>query len=331
MDAYLGNQLVIYTVFNLFILGMLALDLGLFHRREHVISMKESLTWTAVWVVLALAFNVLVYYRYQILTGNGTEAALQFLTGYLIEKSLSVDNVFVFLLLFTYFRVPSELQHRVLAWGIIGALIFRAIFIALGAVLISQFHWLMYVFGIFLIVTGIKMALSKDTEIHPEKNPVLRLFKKFFPVAAEYHGKRFWIKQGTRWVATPLFVVLLLIETSDIIFAVDSIPAIFAVTSDPFLVYTANVFAILGLRALYFALAGVMRLFHHLHYGLSAILGFVGLKMLLAEGLDFKVPIFYSLGFIALCIALSIVASLLWPKKVVLPEIVDETSSTITR
>jgi tellurite resistance protein TerC len=190
------NQILVYAVFNLFILGMLALDLGLFHRREHVITMRESLTWTAVWVVLALLFTVLVYYRYQLMAGTGTEAAIQFLTGYLIEKSLSVDNVFVFLLLFTYFRVPPELQHRVLAWGIIGALIFRAIFIALGAVLISQFHWLMYVFGVFLILTGIKMAVSKDKEIHPEKNPVLRLFKKFFPVAAEYHGRNFWIRAG---------------------------------------------------------------------------------------------------------------------------------------
>ncbi len=315
MQAYLENQVLIYFVFNVFILCMLALDLGVFHRKSHVISVRESLIWTGVWIALALLFNILIYYRYEFLyPGKGTEAALQYLTGYLIEKSLSIDNVFVFLLLFTFFKVPSEYQHRVLFWGIIGALLFRAVFIALGAVLIARFHWIFYFFGALLIFTGIKMALGKDRTINPEKNPVLRLFRKIMPVTAEYHGPRFFIREDSLLKATPLFIVLLLIETSDIIFAVDSIPAIFAITEDPFLVYTANVFAILGLRSLYFAIAGIMRLFHHLHYGLSIILIFIGGKMIAAEALSFKVPVVYSLGFVAVCIAASVMASLIWPK-----------------
>lgn len=310
-----ANQVYLWIGFNLFVLLMLALDLGIFHRRDHVVSVRESLTWTFVWIALAIAFNVGLYYWKTGLYGpeRGTEIALQFLTGYLIEKSLSVDNVFVFLLLFAYFQVPTQYQHRVLFWGIIGALIFRGIFIGLGAVLIAKFHWVIYIFGAFLIFTGIKMAWAKDKEIHPESNPVLRLFRKLMPVTNQYHGKKFFIKEAGKWVATPLFLVLLLIETSDIIFAVDSVPAIFAVTEDPFIVYTANVFAILGLRSLYFALAAVMRLFHHIHYGLSVILIFVGIKMLLAE--VYKIPVTWSLGVIFLVLAVSVVASLIWPKK----------------
>ncbi|MBK7142125.1 MAG: TerC family protein [bacterium] len=310
-----SNQLFLWIGFNLFVLAMLALDLGVFHRRDHTVSVRESLTWTVAWIALAIGFNVALYYWKSGIYGpeRGTEIALQFLTGYLIEKSLSIDNIFVFLLLFAYFRVPSEYQHRVLFWGIIGALIFRGIFIALGAVLIAKFHWVIYLFGAFLIFTGIKMAWVKDKQIHPERNPVLRLFRKLMPVTDQYHGGKFFIRDAGKLIATPLFLVLLLIETSDIIFAVDSVPAIFAVSQDPFIVYTANVFAILGLRSLYFALAAVMRLFHHLHYGLSAILIFVGIKMALTD--IFKIPVVYSLGAIGVILALSIAASLLWPKK----------------
>ena len=314
MDTFLQNTTYLYAAFTAMVLGMLALDLGVFHRKAHVISVRESLTWTVIWIVLALCFAGFVYYRYELLTpGAGMTAALQFVTGFLIEKSLSVDNIFVFLLLFGYFRVPAEYQHRVLFWGILGALVFRGIFIALGALLIAKFHFILYLFGIFLVFTGIKMALAKDKEIHPERNPVLRLFRKLMPVTNEYEGQRFVVKRAGKVLATPLLVVLVLVETTDIIFAVDSIPAIFAVTQDPFIVFTANVFAILGLRALYFALAGVMRLFHHLHYGLSVILVFVGIKMLIVDW--FKVPIGLSLGVIALVLVLSVVASLVWPKK----------------
>ncbi len=314
MDYFLHSQVMLYGVFTLFVLAMLALDLGVFHRRDHVVSVRESFAWTAVWIALAFAFMAFIYYRYETVEpGRGTAAALEFLTGYLIEKSLSVDNIFVFLLIFSYFNVPPIYQHRVLFWGILGALIFRAIFIALGALLIAKFPAIIYVFGAFLVITGIKMARAKDKQIHPEKNPVLRLFRKFMAVTSEYRGRHFFVREGGKWLATPLFVVLLLVESSDIIFAVDSIPAIFAVTSDPYIVFTANVFAILGLRSLYFAVAGVMRLFHHLHYGLSIILVFVGVKMILVD--VYKIPIGLSLGVIGLVLVGSIAASLIWPKR----------------
>ncbi len=293
--------------FNVFVLAMLALDLGVFHRKAHEIKFKEAMAWTIVWIALALAFNALVYHWW------GSQVGLQFLTGYLIEKSLSVDNVFVFLLIFTYFKVPLKYQHEVLFWGIIGALIFRAVFIAAGITLLEHFHWLIYVFGAFLVFTGIKLALEKDKEIHPERNPVLKLFRRMMPVTEQYEGGKFFVRRDNRIWATPLFVVLLVVETTDIIFAVDSIPAILAITKDPFIIYTSNVFAILGLRALYFVLAGVMRLFHHLHYGLAAILGFVGVKMLISE--FYKIPVVISLGFIASALVFSVIASLLWPKK----------------
>lgn len=305
---------MLYGAFTLFVIGMLALDLGVFHRRDHVVSVRESFIWTAVWIILAFAFMAFIYYRYETISpGRGTGAALEFLTGYLIEKSLSIDNIFVFLLIFSYFDVPAQYQHRVLFWGIIGALIFRAAFIALGALLIAKFHAIIYVFGGFLIITGIKMAWAKDKQIHPERNPVLRLFRKMVSVTSDYRGKHFFVREAGKWLATPLFVVLIIIESSDIIFAVDSIPAIFAVTKDPYIVFTANVFAILGLRSLYFALAGVMRLFHHLHYGLSVILVFVGIKMILSD--IYKIPIGISLGAVGLIIVVSIVASRVWPRK----------------
>ncbi|MCG3116582.1 MAG: TerC family protein [Candidatus Manganitrophus sp. SA1] len=300
-----------WILFNLFVLGMLALDLGVFHRKAHVVRLKEALGWSVVWICLALLFNLLIYFWL------GPETALQFLAGYVIEKSLSVDNLFVFLLIFSYFSVPSIYQHKILFWGILGALIMRAIFIAAGITLIEKFHWMIYLFGGFLIITGIKMAFQKDKELDPEANPVLRLFRRFVPVTSEYHESRFWvIKEGKRW-ATPLFVVLLLVETTDVIFAVDSIPAILAVTRDPFIVYTSNVFAILGLRALYFALAGIMQLFHYLHYGLSLILVFVGTKMLISD--IYKVPIGIALAVIAGILIVSVVASILRPRPEAVP------------
>ncbi len=293
--------------FNVFVLAMLALDLGVFHRKAHEVKFKEALAWTAVWIALALGFNTAVYRWW------GPQVGLQFLTGYLIEKSLSVDNVFVFLLIFTYFKVPAKYQHEVLFWGIIGALIFRAIFISVGIALLENFHWLIYVFGAFLVFTGFKLALEKDKEIHPERNLVLKLFRRMMTVTEQYEGGKFFVRRDNRIWATPLFVVLLVVETTDVIFAVDSIPAILAITKDPFIVYTSNVFAILGLRALYFVLAGVMEKFHHLHYGLAAILGFVGVKMILSE--VYKIPVVISLGFIASALVFSIIASLVWPKK----------------
>lgn len=286
---------------------MLALDLGIFHRKAHVVRLKEALGWSVVWICLALLFDLVIYFWL------GPEKSLQFLAGYIIEKSLSVDNLFVFLLIFSYFSVPSIYQHKILFWGILGALIMRAIFIAAGITLIEKFHWMIYLFGGFLIITGIKMAVQKDKEIHPEANPVLRLFRRFVPVTDQYDNDHFFVlKEGKRW-ATPLFVVLLLIETTDVIFAVDSIPAILAVTRDPFIVYTSNVFAILGLRALYFALAGIMQLFHYLHYGLSIILVFVGAKMLISD--IYKVPIGVALLVIAGILVISVIASILRPRQ----------------
>ena len=261
-----------------------------------------------MWVALALTFNVVIYFW------RGGEVALEFLTGYVIEKALSVDNIFVFLLIFTYFDVAPIHQHRVLFWGILGALVMRAMFIFAGVGLIQRFHWVIYVFGAFLIITGIKMAFQKDQKINPERNPVIRLFKRFFPVTERYEGGRFFINENGRRLATPLFIVLLVVETTDLIFAMDSIPAILAITLDPFIVYTSNVFAILGLRALYFALAGVMQIFHYLHYGLSLVLVFVGVKMVLAD--VYKIPIAVALGVVAGTILSSVIASVLMPKQV---------------
>lgn len=299
--------LALWVGFNVFVLAMLALDLLVFHRKPHEVSVREALTWSGVWIALALAFNAGIYFF------QGRQPALEFLTGYLIEKSLSVDNIFVFLMVFAYFRVPQKYQHEVLFWGILGALVFRAIFIAGGITLIKNFHWIIYVFGSFLIFTGIKMWTDKEKEIHPEKSAVLKLFQRFMPVTQGYEGGKFFIRKEGRLFATPLFVVLLVIETTDIIFAVDSIPAILAVTQDPFIVYTSNVFAILGLRALYFALAGIIRLFHYLHYGLSAILVFVGIKMLITD--LYKVPVGISLTIVSALLLASVAASLIWPAK----------------
>jgi tellurite resistance protein TerC len=293
--------------FGLFVLAMLALDLGVFHRESHEVKVKESMIWSGVWITLALLFNLGLYYL------RGPQPALEFLTGYLIEKSLSMDNIFVFLLIFTYFRVPLRYQHRVLFWGVLGALIMRAILIALGISLIQRFHWVIYVFGAFLILTGVKMALAKDIEIDPERNPALWLLRRFMPVTNDYRDGKFFVRHGGRRLATPLLIALLVVETTDLVFAVDSIPAILAITPDPFIIYTSNVFAILGLRALYFALAGLMKSFYYLHYGLSAILVFVGAKMLLAD--FYKIPIGVALGVTAGILVISAIASLAFPHR----------------
>lgn len=298
----------LWAGFNLFVLLMLALDLGVFHRKAHVVTFKESMAWTVVWVSLALLFNLAVYHY------MGPQKGLEFFTGYVIEKSLSVDNVFVFALLFTYFAVPPLYQHKVLFWGILGALVMRAIMIFLGAALIERFTWIIYVFGAFLILTGIKMIVKREEEIHPERNPLVRWFKKLMPVTNDYRGDKFFVWENGVRMATPLFVVLLLVEFSDLIFAVDSIPAIFAVTKDPFIVYTSNVFAILGLRSLYFALAGVMDKFHYLKIGLGVVLAFVGVKMLLGHT-PYKIDTLLSLGVIVAVLATSIIVSLLRPKQ----------------
>ena len=283
------------------ILAMLAVDL-LAHRREHVVTLREAAAWSAVWVTLGVGFGVLVWRVY------GAEAGGQYFAGYLIEKSLAVDNVFVFALIFTAFAVPRQYQHRVLFYGVLGALVFRAVFIAGGAALLDRFHWVLYLFGAFLVLTGWKMLRQRHEHADPMTSRTLRLVRRWVPTTDEYHGQRFWVRQGGRWVATPLFVVLVLVETTDIVFAVDSIPAIFAVTQEPFLVFTSNAFAILGLRALYFLLADLMHRFVHLKAGLAAILVFVGTKMLLLD--VYKVPTSFSLAVIALCITVAVVASL---------------------
>lgn len=301
------DKTTLWIGFNVFILCMLALDLGVFHKKSHTVSLRESFTWTAVWIVLALLFNLGVWHYF------GGEKALEFFTGYVIEKSLSVDNVFVFALLFSYFSVPPQWQHKVLFWGIIGALILRAIMIAAGAALIANFTWIIYVFGAFLILTGIKMIVKRVEAIHPETNPLVRLFKRIMPVTKTYEGDKFFVRRNGVLMATPLFIVLLLVEFTDVIFAVDSIPAIFAVTSDPFIVYTSNVFAILGLRSLYFALAGVMDKFHLLKMGLGVVLTFVGVKMLLGHT-EYKIDTLVSLGVIVSVLTASVIASLVWPK-----------------
>lgn len=293
--------ILLWVVFNLFVLGMLALDLGVFHRRAHAVSLREAGVWTAIWIALALVFNVGVYMF------RGPELALEFLAAYLIEKSLSVDNIFVFLVIFTYFGVAAAYQHRVLFWGILGALIMRAIFIATGLTLLKYFHWVIYLFGAVLIYTAWKMLTQRETSVHPERNPVLKVLRRRVSITPGYEGHRFFVVREGRRLATPLLVVLAVIESTDLVFAVDSIPAVIAITRDPFIVYTSNVFAILGLRALYFVLAGVMDLFHYLRYGLGVILAFVGVKMIASE--VYKMPITASLAVIGALLAISVAAS----------------------
>jgi tellurite resistance protein TerC len=299
-------SLPLWIGFNLFVLAMLALDLGVFHRKAHEVSLREAAAWSGVWIALALLFNAGVWHFL------GPQKGVEFLTGYLIEKSLSIDNIFVFAILFSYFAIPALYQHRVLFWGILGALVMRAAFIAAGSALLARFHWIIYVFGAFLIVTGLKMALAPDRGLEPGKNPLLRLVRRLVPVADRHHGQKFFVRENGTLLATPLFLVLVLVETTDLIFAVDSIPAIFAVTSDPFIVYTSNVFAILGLRSLYFLLAGVMHRFRYLKLGLAAILVFVGAKMALVD--FYKMPPAVSLGVVVAILALAAAASLLKTK-----------------
>jgi tellurite resistance protein TerC len=301
------ERLILWIAFNVFVLGMLALDLGIFHRKAHAVSIKEASIWSGIWILLALLFNLGIYLVW------GPEKALEFLTGYVIEKSLSVDNLFVFLMIFQYFATPAVYQHRILFWGIVGALFMRAIFIATGATLLENFHWMIYIFGAFLIITGVKMLLQGDHKLDPQKNPVVRLFQRWIPMTNEYHGQRFFVRQEGKLRATLLMLVLVVVETTDVIFAVDSIPAIFAITRDPFIVYTSNVFAILGLRALYFMLAGVMEMFVYLKVGLSFVLCFVGAKMLLVD--FYKIPIGVSLGVVGGILILSVIASLLVQRK----------------
>ncbi len=308
----IGETIWLWIGFNLFVLVMLALDLGVFHRQAHAISTKEAAIWSVVWISLALTFNVGLYWVWDVIAPasaySNSEAALAFFTGYLIEKSLSVDNIFVFVLIFTYFAVPAAYQHRVLFWGIIGALLMRGTLILVGAALLKEFHWIIYVFGAFLVFTGVKMAFHNHEEVHPEHNPLVRLVRRLLPVTENYEGDKFFLVRAGTLMATPLFLVLVIVESTDLVFAVDSIPAIFAVTDDPFIVYTSNVFAILGLRSLYFLLASVIDKFYYLKFGLAVVLVFVGLKMVLVD--IYKIPVELSLSVVVLVLSLAIMASL---------------------
>lgn len=298
--------LLFWILFNAFVLAMLALDLGLVGRRHRELSVREAISWSALWIALAVAFAVIMFFW------QGRAPALQFLTGYVIEVSLSADNLFLFLLIFRYFNVPGEHQHKVLFWGIIGALLIRGLFIAAGVELIQHFEWITYAFGAFLVYSGLKLLRQGQEEIQPEKNPVLRLFRRIFSVTSEYKGGNFFVRRGG-WYATPLFVVLLVVETTDVLLAVDSVPAVLAVTRNAFIVYTSNVFAVLGLRSMYFALAGMLEKFHYLHYGLSLVLVFVGLKMIGEHYVN--IPTEWMLGIVLGVLAISIAASVAIPKR----------------
>jgi len=298
----LSPDLIALIVLGVVVLGMLALDLFVFHRKAHEVSLREAAAWSVVWITLGLAFGVFVW------ATRGAEAGGEYLAGYVIEKSLSMDNVFLFAMLFTYFAVPSIYQHRVLFWGVVGAIVFRAIFIVAGASLLEAFHFLIYGFGILLLLTGIKMWRSSGHSVHPEKNLVLRLVRRVIPITPDYHGQKFFVRHRGALLATPLFAVLVVVETTDILFAIDSIPAIFAITTDPFIVLSSNLFAILGLRALYFLLAGMIGRFVYLKQGLAALLVFAGAKILLAD--IYKMPVGVSLGVIVAILAVSIGASL---------------------
>ena len=298
-----GNETLLFVLFNIFILVMLAVDLGVFHRKAHTVTIKEATIWSVVWLVLALVFNGGVY------VVAGRTPALEFFAGYLIERALSFDNIFVFLIILSYFGVPAHLQHRALFWGIIGALITRSVFIALGAALISRFEWVLYIFGVILIYSGGKMMFEKGTEVHPERNVFIKLARRFLPLTAGYESEGFTVRKAGKLLFTPLIVVVVALETTDVIFAVDSIPAVFGVTRDPFIAYSSNIFAILGLRATYFLLAGVMDTFYYLSHGLSIVLIFIGVKMLL--GAFIQIPIGISLGIVAAILIVAIIASLI--------------------
>jgi tellurite resistance protein TerC len=285
---------------------MLVLDLGVFHRRSHTVKFREAMFWSIAWIALAGSFAAVIFFW------HGRTPMLEFVTGYVIELSLSVDNLFVFLLIFRFFQVPPAHQHKVLFWGILGALVMRAIFIVAGVGLIQRFHWIIYVFGVVLVYSGIKLFFQNETEIHPEKNPVLRVFRRWVPVTKDFEGNKFFVRRPGLY-ATPLFVVLLVVETTDLLFAVDSIPAILAITRDAFIVYTSNVFAIMGLRSMYFALAGMMEMFRYLHYGLALVLVFVGAKMLVSHYVD--IPTHLALAGVAGVLSISVIASIANPKK----------------
>lgn len=303
----MSESTILWGAFAIFVLGMLALDLGVFHRKAHAISVREALTWTLIWIVLAMLFNLFVYHYFD------REKALEFFTAYLVEKSLSIDNIFVMIMIFSYFSVPDSYQHKVLFWGILGALVMRVIFIFAGIELIHKFHWLIYAFGAFLVITGVRMVTGEDKPMDPSANPLIKLVRRIFPVTESFVGDQFFIRREGRLWATPLFLVVVLIEGTDVIFAVDSIPAIISISDDPFIVYTSNVFAILGLRSLYFALAGIEKYFTYLKYGLAAILVFVGAKMCIAD--FYKIPVEISLIVIAFLLAISMLASVIGKRK----------------
>jgi len=296
-----------WTVFGVLVAAALALDLFVFHRKSHEVRLREALIGSAAWIALALLFGVGVY------VWRGSVPAMEFYTGYVIELSLSVDNLFVFLLLFRFFAVPRAYQHKVLFWGILGAVVMRLAFILAGVSLLHRFHWAIYVFGAILVYSGIRMWSESGTQIHPERNPVLKLCRRFIPISNDYHGASFFVRHAGRLIATPLLLVFVMVETTDLIFAVDSIPAVLAITRDPFIVFTSNIFAVLGLRALFFSLAGVMQIFHYLHYGLAAILVFVGLKMVLSD--VFEIPTHVALGIVLALLLASVGASMRWPRK----------------
>jgi len=298
---------IAFGIFNVFVIVMMYVDLKWLHRENRPMRLREALGWTAFWVGLAMIFCVGVWKI------QGRELGMQFLAGYLLEESLSVDNLFVFLLVFSYFKVPAHAQHKVLFWGILGALVLRAIFIFAGVALIHRFEWIIYIFGAFLVYTGFKLFFDDEKEIHPEHNPVVKFFRRLMPVTANYEGENFFVKRDGRWWATPLFVVVLVIETTDVIFAIDSIPAVLSISSDPFIIYTSNIFAILGLRSLFFALSSVMKLFHYLHYGLGAILVFVGVKMGISHFVH--IPINVSLSIIGGILMFSVILSIIIGKK----------------
>jgi tellurite resistance protein TerC len=306
-----------WLYFNLFIALMLVLDLTVFHRKVHVIQVREALLWTAFWISLALLFALGLFLSHSRLEAAGIHLgdrpALEFITAYLIEESLSVDNLFVFLVIFSYFRIPPQYQHKVLFWGILGAILMRAIFILVGTAMIHRFQWTIYIFGAFLVYTGIRLALEREKEIHPEKNVILKLVRRFVPVTPELHGGRFTVREGRKRVITPLLVVVLVLETTDVVFATDSIPAVLAITRNPFIAYTSNLFAVLGLRSIFFALAGLMRMFHYLGRGLAFILVFIGVKMLISH--YYHMPIGLALGVVLGTLAISVAASMIFPKK----------------
>jgi tellurite resistance protein TerC len=300
------NELLFWVLFNLFVLAVLAVDLWVFHRPAHAVKFREAVIWSVGWMLLAAAFAALVYFW------RGRETAVEFTTGYVIELSLSVDNLFIFLLIFRYFRVPPDYQHKVLFWGIAGALVMRGIFILVGIGLIQRFHWIIFVFGAFLVYSGVRLLGKKEVGVDPEKNPMVRGFRRVIPVTDDYQGDRFLVRRAGLY-ATPLLVVLIVVETTDLLFATDSIPAVLAITLKPFVVYTSNVFAILGLRSLYFVLAGMMDVFHYLHYGLAVVLIFIGGKMLASD--YYQIPTVWALGAVAGVLTIAMAASVARPKK----------------